>query len=100
MNASGSQLAGAIEETTAYLNTVRETKWSRRLTELRLAVEAHPSSGARDLLAALPEFDSLYLTIRNGHNVSERQEILSNGKLTEYRRHLQQLAEDQLSARE
>jgi len=91
-----SQLAAAIDQTVSYLNTVRETRWSHRLSQLRSMVEANPEAGATQLLAAMPEFGGLYLTIKSGHNVSERQEMPSNAKLTEMRNALQTLAERQL----
>jgi hypothetical protein len=94
----GSQLVAAIDQTVSYLNTVREARWSRRLGELRAAVEEDPYAGAKQLLAALPEFCKLYLTMKSGHNVSERQEITSNAKLSEMRSALLRLAESQIEA--
>lgn len=99
-NPNPSQLVAAIDQTVAYLNTVRETGWSRRLADLRSTVETNPPAGAKQLLAVLPQFGELYLTIKSGHNVSERQEIPSNAKLSEMRVALRKLAEVQVEAGE
>lgn len=95
---SSTQLTSAIDQAVDYLNTVRETTWSHRLSELRAAIDVDPTSGARELLDAIPDFDGLYLTIKSGHNVSERQEIPSNAKLSEIRAKLRALAAQQLSS--
>jgi hypothetical protein len=65
---------------------------------MRAAVQADPRAGAEEILNALPAFGELYLTIKSGHNISERQEIPSNAKLAEIRQQLRSLAEAQTAS--
>lgn len=98
MSISSNELTSAIDQAVDYLRTVQEATWSRRLSELRTAIQVDSSSGARKLLDAIPDFERLYLTIKSGHAVSERQEIPSNAKLSELRAQLRALATQQLES--
>jgi hypothetical protein len=78
-------LKHVLDTSIEFLQTVRETSWAGRLKELRVSIETDPVSGARNVLRAFEgdeSFERLYLSgPRNGHNLSERQEIEANGKL-------------------
>ncbi|HYC36107.1 MAG TPA: hypothetical protein VEC19_06775 [Usitatibacter sp.] len=95
MNAAA--LASAIEQAIAYLGSVGETQWSRRLSELRSTVDADPGNAARELMDALPELGQLYLTTKSGHDVSRAQEMPCNMKLSALRQQLYFMAEKQLA---
>ena len=86
------ELATAI----AFLQRAREVHWTDRLKTILDEVRSSPESGVRNVLAAFSGehgFHRLYLSgPRNGHNLSERQEIEANGKLHVIRSNLQELA--------
>lgn len=90
------ELCEVLDTTISYLQTVREPEWARRLADIRGQLDIDRPLGIRSLLAAFdgPEsIDRLYLSgPRNGHNLSERQEIEANGKLYELRSYMRDTA--------
>ena len=90
------ELKSTLDTTISYLETVRETEWGARLQKIRTQIEVHPETGIKQLVGAFDEYEGLnrlYLSgPRNGHSLSERQEIEANGKLYVLRNHLYALA--------
>ena len=82
---SGVHLTTVLDTAIQFLQTVRETDWTARLKEYRATLQSDPVAGAERILAAFDgagSIERLYLSgPRNGHNLSERQEIEANGKL-------------------
>jgi hypothetical protein len=68
-----------------FLDQVRERAWANRLRDLQNQIALDPLQAASSLQGAFAGehgFESLYLSgPRNGHALSERQEIEANGKL-------------------
>lgn len=81
----GIHLSTVLDTAIQFLQTVRETGWAIRLKECRATLQSDPVAGAESVLAVFGGAESierLYLSgPRNGHNLSERQEIEANGKL-------------------
>ena len=78
-------MQSVLKTAIGFLNQVREREWTIRLCELQHQTTLEPATGAAALLIAFTGergLDSLYLSgPRNGHALSERQEIQANGKL-------------------
>ena len=92
------ELGNTLDTTISYLETVLETDWAARLQAIRTRIDTHPAAAIQTLLDAFEghgDFNRLYLSgPRNGHSLSERQEIEANGKLHVLRTHLHALATD------
>ena len=90
------ELKSVLDTTIAYLQSVRESNWGARLQEIRTEIEVNLESGIKQLVGAFDGregLNGLYLSgPRNGHSLSERQEIEANGKLYVLRDHLYALA--------
>ena len=92
------ELAKTLDTTVDYLQTVRETHWAARLNDIRAQLDIDPGAAINTLTGVFEgheDLNRLYLSgPRNGHSLSERQEIEANGKLHVLRTHLYALAKD------
>jgi hypothetical protein len=86
------ELKHSLDTAVGFLQTVREPHWAGRLKGFRELMETDLMAGVDGVLAAFQGehgFDRLYLSgPRNGHNLSERQEIEANGKLHVIQEHM------------
>jgi len=86
------ELKHSLDTAIGFLHTVRETHWAGQLMGIRELIDADSMAGVDGVLAAFQgdhSFDRLYLSgPRNGHNLSERQEIEANGKLHVIQTHM------------
>jgi hypothetical protein len=92
------ELAKTLDTTVDYLQSVRETHWAARLNDIKVQLETDPGAAINTLIGAFEghkNLNRLYLSgPRNGHSLSERQEIEANGKLHVLRTHLYALANE------
>jgi hypothetical protein len=91
-------LGKTLDTAVSFLQTVGETNWAVRLEDIRARMGIDPDAAIRMLAGAFEGddgFNRLYLSgPRNGHSLSERQEIEAIAKLHVLRGHLHALAED------
>jgi hypothetical protein len=89
---SFAELKHSLDTAIGFLQTVREPHWTGRLKGIRERMDTDLMAGVDGVLAAFQGdhgFDRLYLSgPRNGHNLSERQEIEANGKLHVIQAHM------------
>jgi len=92
------ELKHSLDTAAGFLQMVRETRWAGQLKGIRELMDADSMAGVESVLAAFQgaqSFDRLYLSgPRNGHNLSERQEIEANGKLHVIQTHMLGVARD------